>query len=152
MAYPNIFDPATTAQVFARLDALTPESTPLWGKMNVAQMLGHCCVAYEVLYGEKKIGLPKVAGWFLRLMLKRGMVNEVPYKPSLPTGKVFIVPKNLNIDAERDRLKAWIQRVEGAGAAALEGKAHEFLGPLTAQQWSTMLYKHLDHHLRQFGA
>lgn len=151
MAYPNIFDPGTTAHLFARLDALTPTSTPLWGKMNVAQMLAHLSVGYEVLYGEKKIGLPKVAGWVLRLFLKRGMVSEAPMKKSLPTAKVYIAPPNLNIEAERERLKGWIKRMEQGGAAALEGKPHEFLGRLTAQEWNNMFYKHIDHHLRQFG-
>lgn len=151
MAYPNIFDPATTETLFARLDALTPTSTPLWGKMNVGQMVAHCSVAYEVLYGEKKIGLPKLAGWVLKWFMKPGMTNEVPYKKSMPTGKVFVQPPTLALEAERERLKGWIRRVEQGGAAAIDGKAHEFLGPLTAQEWNNMLYKHLDHHLRQFG-
>ena len=40
----NIFEQAVTDEVIARIDNLTSKTQPVWGKMNVAQMLAHCSV------------------------------------------------------------------------------------------------------------
>jgi hypothetical protein len=37
------------------------------------------------------------------------------------------------------------------GADAFEGKESNSFGKLTASEWNIMMYKHLDHHLTQFG-
>ena len=46
----NIFQSAITGEVISRINNLTSSTPQLWGKMNVAQMLAHCNVSYELVY------------------------------------------------------------------------------------------------------
>jgi hypothetical protein len=48
MALPNTFDSKITQQHIQRLDKLTKETKPQWGKMNAAQMLAHLNVTYDL--------------------------------------------------------------------------------------------------------
>jgi len=150
MALPDCFDPEETGRLLARLAALRPESTPLWGKLDAAQMLAHCCIPYEQIDGTRGAGplLARLAG---RYVFKGAVVSEKPYRHNLPSPKSFLIADTREFQKEFERLTAFIRSTHGRGAAAFEGRAHITFGPLSAREWSNLLWKHLDHHLRQFG-
>ncbi len=146
----NIFLPETTQALLARINLLSATTPPQWGKMNVSQMLAHCCVPYEGIYeGKHKVGALK--SFFIRLLLKRALTNEKGYAKNSPTAPNFIIADERNFENEKARLMAYIIRAEKDGAAFFEGKPSPSMGRLTAGEWSNMLYKHLEHHLTQFG-
>lgn len=149
----NIFTSDVSAEIIDRINKLTPETKPLWGKMSVSQMLAHCCVTYELVYEEDKHPKP---GAFMRLMLKamvkKKVTSETPYKQGLPTAPAFLIKDEKQFDAEKARLIAFIEKTQQLGENHFEGKASHSFGPLNKTQWNNMFYKHLDHHLRQFGA
>jgi Protein of unknown function (DUF1569) len=150
MALPDCFDPKETETLLDRMASLAPGSAAHWGKMDAAQMLAHCCIPYQQIQGELGGG-PAVLRFIARHFLKQAVVGEAPFKRSLPTAKAFRVADAREFERERQRLGAFIRAVHGQGAAAFEGRLHVAYGPLTARQWSNLLWKHLDHHLRQFG-
>ncbi len=119
--------------------------------MNVAQMLGHCCMPYSQALGDDT----QKAAWYIRLVLRlffrKAMTNEVPYKQGLPTNPFFIMPADSEYEPNRDRLKTYIRRFADEGRHSFEGRYQLSLGKLTALEWNNLLYKHLNHHLRQFG-
>jgi hypothetical protein len=151
MALPSIWDAATTLSLHSRLEALTPSTPALWGTMNVAQMLAHCCFPYEQIFGDREIRPPFVVRLLMRLFVKNMLTNETPYRRNSPTAPQARIADARDFERERERLKAYITRVEQMGAAAFEQKEQVSLGRLTTSQWNNLLYKHLDHHLRQFG-
>jgi hypothetical protein len=69
-----------------------------------------------------------------------------------PTDKSFIVSEERDFVKERARLISLIDRFATAGPHGCTKHPHCFFGKLTPAQWGTGMYKHLDHHLRQFGA
>lgn len=151
MALPNVFEPEIAAELISRLNQLRPETAPLWGKMNVSQMLAHCNVTYEYIY-ENKYQKPNfLMRWILKLFVKPIVVNEVPYKQNGPTGKDFLVSDTQNFETEKMRLVAFIQKTQSLGKAHFEGLESHSFGKLTATEWNNMMFKHLDHHFRQFG-
>ncbi|MCD6011262.1 MAG: hypothetical protein K0Q79_1124 [Flavipsychrobacter sp.] len=147
----NIFDKNVSEEIINRINKLTPQTQPVWGKMNVAQMLAHCCVTYEFIYDTKH----KAPGPFQRFLqkafIKNIVVNEKPYKKNSPTGKAFITVDQKNFDIEKARLIDFIKRTTEKGKEHFEGKESLSFGKLTSQEWNNMFYKHLDHHLSQFG-
>lgn len=151
MAFPDAFDPATIQGLLARLDALRPETRAQWGKMDVAQMCAHCATPYAQLRGEKGGG-PWILKVLARAFFKGGIVGEAPFKRNLPTPRTFRVADPRDFERERGRLRELIKAHHGEGRAAFEGREHVTFGRLSATEWSNLLYKHLDHHLRQFGA
>jgi len=149
--YPSVFTPQTNTDLIARIEQLTPETQPGWGKMNVGQMLAHCSISYDITYGKIDVSY----NWFMRQMLgwfvKPMVVGNKPYKKNGQTAPVFVISDERDFAAEKARLIANIKQVEADGASAFEGRESPSFGPMTAQEWSNQFWKHLDHHLTQFG-
>ncbi len=147
----NIFDKPVVDEVINRINNLTTDSKPLWGKMSVSQMLAHCCVTYEFIYENKH----PVPGTFkkilLKLFVKNTVVSDKPYKRNNPTAPEFLIRDNKNFETEKKRLIDFIERTYMLGAAHFENKEARSFGKLSLNEWNNMFYKHLDHHLGQFG-
>jgi Protein of unknown function (DUF1569) len=147
----NVFDPAVTAELIQRIEKLSPESPALWGKMSVDQMMAHCCVAYEMAFTDKHPKANALLRFILKTFVKPGVVNEVPYKKNLPTAPAFRIKNEKNFAEEKARLIAFVEQTLAAGEVTFEGKESPSFGPMNAKEWNNLLYKHLDHHLTQFG-
>ena len=147
----NIFDKPVVDEVINRINNLTTDSKPLWGKMSVSQMLAHCCVTYEFIYENKH----PVPGTFkkilLKLFVKNTVVSDKPYKRNNPTAPEFLIRDNKNFETEKKRLIDFIERTYMLGAAHFENKESRSFGKLSLNERNNMFYKHLDHHLGQFG-
>ena len=147
----NIYEADTIQELTQRLNTLTPETKGQWGKMNVSQMLAHCCTPIEVALGEK---MPKAAfiGKLIGRFVKGVVTNEKPFKQNMPTDKSFIVTDSRNFEQEKKKLLNLLNRMQSGGPTAMANKKHPFFGPMTPKEWSNATYKHMDHHLKQFGA
>ena len=151
MSFPSIFENSTTESLLARVENLHKNSTAQWGKMNVAQMLTHCCLPYKVIFGETKHKIPFIFKLFMKGYLKKVMTDDIPYKRNLPTAKNFIIADDRDFEIEKNNLKKYIIETEKRGFEYLENFRHPLIGYLTKEEWSNFLYKHLDHHFKQFG-
>ncbi|MEO8431526.1 MAG: DUF1569 domain-containing protein [Acidobacteriota bacterium] len=146
----TLFEPAGRANVEARLGKLGPEATRAWGSMGPAQMLAHCSAALEVATGDrprKHQLIGKIFGPFVR----KSLLGDKPFSRNSPTDPTFIVTDEREFDAEKRRLSTLVDRFCAAGPAKAGAQIHSFLGRMTGDEWGVMMYKHLDHHLRQFG-
>ncbi|MBP6055978.1 MAG: DUF1569 domain-containing protein [Cytophagaceae bacterium] len=151
MGYPSIYLASTTTELFRRIDLLNPQTQGLWGKMTVGQMLSHCAVPYEQILGTNTDQPPLFMRIILKLFLKKSMINEVPYKQNLPTAPSFIRTDQYDFEKEKEGLKGYIKTIQEMGAEKLAATPSLSLGVLSATEWNNLLYKHIDHHLQQFG-
>lgn len=151
MPYPSIFLSQTSQQLFDRIDALHADSPALWGKMTVAQMLAHLCVPYEQIKRENTQQPPWFMKLILKIFLKKTLTNERPYQKNSPTAPAFLKVDVHDFELEKRRLKNYISEIEKMGAEQLCQQPSLSLGPLNETEWNNLLYKHLDHHLKQFG-
>jgi hypothetical protein len=147
----NIFDKTVTDELLERIDKLTPETQPLWGKMSVDKMLAHCNVSYEMAFENIHQKPNAFMRFILKMMVKNTVVNDIPYRKNSSTAPAFVIKDEKNFEAEKARLKAYITKTQELGATHFEGKESHSFGVLTSTEWNNMLYKHLDHHLGQFG-
>jgi hypothetical protein len=148
----NLFAAVEIADVKARLHRLRADSPPQWGKMNVAQAVAHCAGGMELALGDLKpprMLIGRILGWAIKPLALR---NDDPMRPNSPTVPGLVVADARDLDVERERLLALIDRFVAAGPAGCTTHPHSFFGRLTPQEWAVQMYKHLDHHLRQFGA
>lgn len=145
----SVFNPSDNEELIARINLLTPTSQPVWGKMNVAQMMGHCQRAIEVGTGLLELKRTALGFVFGRMALRQLMTK--PTKRNLPTDKNFIVPNTVEFEAEKAKLIALYSSLAENGSGLLKVKKHPFFGEMTDDQWDVLLWKHLDHHLQQFG-
>lgn len=148
----NLFDATVTNQIKARLEKLEPQTERRWGKMTAPQMLAHCSVSMQWALGEvkpEKGPLPvRLLGKLVKPFVLR---NEDPLRKNSPTAKSLIVADDRDLAEERERLLRLIDKFSAGGAAGCTRAPHGFFGKMTPEEWATLMYKHLDHHLRQFG-
>lgn len=151
MQKPNIFTEEVSSQIIDRVNKLSPETQALWGKMNVSKMLAHCNVTYEFLYTDKHPKPKGIKKFMLRYLVKGLVVGIKPYKKNNPTGPQFIIKEDKNFEEEKTRLVDFIQRTQKLGENHFDGLESHSFGVLDKNQWNNMFYRHLDHHLCQFG-
>jgi hypothetical protein len=146
----NLFDKDTHTEIISRMNALTPNSQRQWGKMNAAQMLAHCKEAFKVPLSDKKIPrmfLGLLIGW----MIKPKLYNEDPWKQNLPTAPNFIIKDERDFEKEKNELAGMINQFYSGDPENVGKFPHPMFGSFTSEQWGKSMYKHLDHHLKQFN-
>lgn len=146
----SLYQPAGLQAMLARLDSLRPDSTRQWGKMDIAQMLAHCQQPLRVALGELPLKRMLIGILFGRLAKKK-LLSPKPWKPGMPTAPEFKITDAREFAKEKAALRALVERFGKGGPAALTQKPHPFFGPMTPGEWQTLQWRHLDHHLRQFG-
>jgi len=147
----SVFNRTDVDEMISRIDTLTPDTKPLWGKMSVDKMLAHVNVSYEMAYENKHPKPNPVMRLILKMFVKNGVVGSKPYKKNLPTAPAFRITDSKNFEAEKQRLIAFIKRAQTDGEKFFDGKESLSFGVLTKDEWNMLFYKHLDHHLSQFG-
>jgi hypothetical protein len=147
----NIFDLKEANLVVDRINALEASSKAQWGAMSADQMLAHCNVTYEMAYEDKHKKPNAFTKLMLKLFVKNTVVNDKPYKKNSRTAPQFVIADAKNFQEEKERLIAYIKKTQNLGGSYFDGRASHSFGKLTKQEWNNMFYKHLDHHLNQFG-
>lgn len=147
----NIFLLSDANEVITRIQQLNVHTQPLWGKMAVGQMLAHCNVTYEMVYDNIHTKPNPVVRFILKMLIKKTVVSEAPYKHNSSTAPQFIIKDDKNFEAEKSRLINYIYKTQELGESHFDGKESHSFGKLTKNEWNNLFYKHLDHHLGQFG-
>lgn len=148
----NLFDPAENDKMLARIEALQIDSNPLWGKMNVEQMMAHLNLTFKYTYGRE----PKRKPSFLqrlayKLFLKPLLTNEKPFKRELQTAPALKIVDERDFNKEKEILLENVRQFYKMGTEYFDGKENLMFGKMSAKDWNTMYSKHIDHHLHQFG-
>lgn len=147
----NIFEEKVTNEIIDRINKLTPETKALWGKMTVSQMLAHCSVTYEMVYTDKHKPAKGLMKFILKKIVKPYVTTEKEYKKHSKTAPAFIMKEDKSFEPEKARLIEFIKRVQHDGEKFFDGRESLSFGKLNITEWNNMFYKHLDHHLSQFG-
>lgn len=147
----TLFDWVVVDEIVARIGLLTPTSQRLRGKMSVDQMLEHCALALDMAMGKsptKRVFLWYIFGW----IAKRSTFKNEQFGKNLPSiPAVITISNHFDCDNEKKRLIDVIHEFAAISHEKIEQNIHAFFGALTADEWWILMYKHLDHHLRQFG-
>jgi hypothetical protein len=119
--------------------------------MTAPQALAHCAVSMEMALGDRlppRMVAGRVIGWMVKPL---AIGDDKPLKRNAPTSPELIIADERDLDTERQRLLRLVDRFVTGGTAGCTAHPHTFFGPLTPDEWAVLMYKHLDHHLRQFG-
>lgn len=131
-----------------RLNQLTENSERRWGKMTVGQMAWHC--QYPLKLAIKNKENSSKGNWFIRTFFKKSLYNDKPWRKNLPTAPQLKAKEDKNFDTEITILKELVGTFNTLATRDI-WYPHPAFGPLTKEQWGQLQYKHLDHHLKQFG-
>jgi Protein of unknown function (DUF1569) len=144
-----IYNTTENQAIIDRINQLKENSSGLWGKMTVSQMLVHC--QQPLLFAEGKIEIKRsFIGLLLGKMFKNKFLKQ-DFGKNSPTDKKFIITNSPDFEKEKNELIKLIIRFKEKGTHFLVSTQHPFFGEMTLEEWGIMSYRHLDHHLRQFG-
>ena len=147
----NIYSAPVSEQFIARIEKIAPNTQNLWGKMNASQMMAHCNVSYDMAFDENY----KKSNAFLRFILKnlakKGLVNDAPLSKNSSTATEMIIKTEKDLNVEKGKLIANVKNLVTKGEDYFHLKDHPGFGVMTKDEWNNFYYKHLDHHLTQFG-
>jgi hypothetical protein len=146
----SLFTPTVYDGIVARIHTVTPADERQWGKMNAAQMLEHCARPFEATAGRSK---PKrvFMGYIIAPFLKKSYFDGSDFAKNSPTIGDFMVNDDVDFETSKAYLLRNMAEFHAGGAEKCTTHPHAFFGKLTPEQWAIGMYKHLDHHLRQFG-
>jgi hypothetical protein len=149
---PRELDLAATESLVARLRKIDENQKPLWGTMTPSLMMAHCITAVKMAFGEIPAKV-RVSPWQASLA-RLFFVDLFPFPKNSPTAPELDPNKKLKVSGEfqaiRDELIRAIYRVN-ATSADYEFSKHPLFRKMSRKQWGKLMYKHMDHHLRQFG-
>lgn len=144
----SIFNQADNALIIARINKLSPESKGLWGKMTVDQMLKHTEAAVAVAFSEKELKVNFIMKLLGKLLKNKVFNND--FGKNSPTAAEFVFTSTYDFEKSKADLIEKFSRF-AAGEQSITLAVHPFWGKMTSEDWNTLMWKHMDHHLRQFG-
>ena len=145
----SVFYQADRLSLSHRLDAVTSASTARWGRMDSGQMLAHLSESLRMALGELRVQ-PR-SGLLRLLPVRHAIIHWLPWPKGAPTAPELLVRRADDFPAERAALKHLLERL-GALEGAREWPEHPAFGHLSSRDWGVLVYRHVDHHLHQFGA
>ncbi|WP_235293035.1 DUF1569 domain-containing protein [Portibacter lacus] len=151
MTIRNLFAQDGLDETLERISNLTPETKPQWGKMDVAQMLAHCNVAYDMALTAKYPISGKFKTFMISLLAKKAVVGPKPYPKNSRTAPDFLITDEREYEKEKAALIANLKKTHELGSKHFDGKTSVSFGNLSTDEWNVLFSKHLDHHLTQFG-
>ena len=144
----SIFDKTTRDELINRINSLNENSQAQWGKMTVAQMVKHCVQWDEMALGKTKYKQSFIGKLFGKMALE-DMMKDEPAKKNMPTVPSFKITDTPDLATEKEK---WIKSLDEYANFSNEGFIHPFFGAMTKENTGYMVYKHIDHHLRQFNS
>ncbi len=147
----DLFNKEVNQRIIDRIKKIDQNSKPAWGKMDAAGMLFHLQEPIRVSLGELKLKRALLGRLFGKIALKE-VLSDKPFRKSVPTSPDFKPKGNYDLEAEKEKLIKLVSSLAEKGPGAITKDPHPFFGPLTSEQWNLITWKHLDHHLTQFGA
>jgi len=135
-------------QLLDRLARLTPDRPARWGRMNAPQMVTHLSEAMRMALGELPCR-PKNVPW-RHAPIKQLVVYWLPWPKGVPTARELLGRTPLEWPVERAAVRRHVESFQNLDPK-LMWPEHPAFGKLTPKAWCVLGYRHMDHHLRQFG-
>lgn len=147
----SLFKQSDINELIERINKITAESKPAWGKMNAAQLMAHCTAPLRMAHGEIKSKRGLMSLLFGKTFKKKYINGNTVFPQNLPTDPNFVFPNPMQFEDEKKKLIDKLNEFCAKGPDGISNKTHSFFGPMIAEEWDILQYKHLDHHLKQFG-
>jgi hypothetical protein len=118
--------------------------------MSVVGMMKHLHLSARMALGELPM-VSKDKRAFQMFPLKHLLLYVVPFPKGAPTAPELKTDNSGSLEEEREAVLGLLERI-ASGPNDGPGPAHPLFGPLSRREWGVVTYKHVDHHLKQFGA
>jgi Protein of unknown function (DUF1569) len=145
----TMWDRSAAREIRDRVQRLGPECERRWGTMSAQQMVCHLTESLKMALGELRVDAKRLPIRYPPL--KQLVVYVAPFPKNAPTApELMITATPLPWGDDVATLLTLVDRFT-ARAASTEWPEHPAFGRLSRRAWGVLVYRHMDHHLRQFG-
>lgn len=144
----TILNSENNQELLTKIKNLKVDSKPLWGKMNATQMLGHLTNAYEMAMGI--LPVKDKSNFLTRTIAKFLIVNSniLMMPKNVKTAKELVTfSSDIEFEKELEKFYKLNQEIIKHQNFA----SHPIFGKMNKEEWGRLAYKHITHHLNQFG-
>jgi hypothetical protein len=144
----TVWNPEDCRELRERIGRLSPHTRGLWGRMTAPQMVVHLVDALKMAAGElacEPKNLP-----IRHPPLKQLIIYVLPFPKGAPTAPELLERAAGTWPEDMTELRT---RLDGFASRGPAGTApdHPAFGRMTGKAWGVLVYRHMDHHLKQFG-
>ena len=144
----TLFDEASRTEIRNRVARVATDARPKWGKMNAEQMLAHLTESLRMATGELTTRSKKLPIRYFPL--KQLIIYLLPFPKGAPTAPELMPADARSVEQSKNDMARLMTDFAGR-AAITTWPEHPAFGRLTTKAWGVLTYRHIDHHLRQFG-
>jgi Protein of unknown function (DUF1569) len=145
----TMWDAASAGQIRERVARLTPERPRQWGRMSVQQMVCHLSESLRMAIGDLQVAPKRLPIRYAPL--KQLIVYLIPFPKNAPTAPELTIAATSRPWADDIALLQQLIDRFAARPADAVWPDHPAFGRLSRRAWGVLAYRHMDHHLRQFG-
>ena len=144
----TIWNSADRESILSRFDRLAPDTRPKWGKLDAPRMVTHVTDAVRASLGE--LTLRPLVGPLRYWPVNVLVMFYLPWPKSAPTAPELLDRHPVGWTDELGTLRTTLDRFTARDVDE-QWTPHVAFGRLSGAQWGRLMYRHLDHHLTQFG-
>lgn len=146
----NLYNKEDNDKIIERIKKINNGSKALWGQMDAAGMLYHLQEPIRVSLGELKLKQSLLGRLFGKMALKE-VLSDKPFRKGVPTSNEFKPKGSYDLEKEKSELIKIVSSLAAKDPGEIGRNPHPFFGKLTPEEWNTITWKHINHHLTQFG-
>ncbi|MEL6923130.1 MAG: DUF1569 domain-containing protein [Bacteroidota bacterium] len=147
----SIFHPQTIDSFKKRIQKIDPNANAQWGKMNTFQMLKHCSENDRMLLRQRQLRRLFIGRLFGKMALRSNIKDDKPLSKNSPTHPDLVIRDNGDAEAQKKIWLSLLDQYPSMQTSDYVDFVHPFFGKMSAGQVGKFAFKHIDHHLRQFG-
>ena len=144
----SVWNEADYREICSRLDRLRPDAAPRWGRFTAPQMVCHLADALKMASGTLSVQPKKLP--IRHPPLKQLIIYWLPFPKSAPTAPELVTRVATEWHGELRELRQQLEAFQKRGPAG-PFVPHPAFGRLSSRAWGVLVYRHTDHHLKQFG-
>ncbi|MBI2406779.1 MAG: DUF1569 domain-containing protein [Gemmatimonadetes bacterium] len=145
----SIYDPAVRASLLARIDRLGASDSARWGQFTAPKMVTHLIESLRMAANE--IAVPPRSTFLSNRLVRYLVIYVLPFPRGAPTARQLLARAPDTWASDVSALKTTLERT-AAIDPNVAWPAHPAFGDINGSDWGVLIYRHMDHHLRQFGA
>lgn len=135
-------------ELVERLGHLRPETRAQWGSLDAARMLCHLADSLHAGLGRLAVAPGQGPAILRHFPMKQLALTVIPMPKGAKAPPELLATAPGDFESDRRRV---VEGMEESAASSGRGPEHFLFGAMSMEQWNALQWKHIDHHLRQFG-
>ena len=144
----SVWNVSDRQELLQRVSSLRPETKGTWGRMTAPQMVAHLADSLRMALGDIVCAPKNSAIRFTPL--KQVVIYWLPFPKGVPTAVELITRAPADWQSEVADLNSLLDQFGRRDRNGL-WPDHPVFGRMQGSSWGVLVYRHMDHHLRQFG-